>query len=239
MTPRIKVGPMTIEMVTATRFKILHRGGKRKDAAPVRVQKIMESPAVDIGDETQGRSLRFCCSSGSVDRERDIINQNGWVLDNFKRNSVVLWAHDARSLPIGTVRDIGLEDGNLKATVDFVPADVPIAGEFADAVYRLCKLGFLKAVSVGFQPLEWDFTTDKDRGADDWFPGIDFQKQELMELSIVTVPANPDALLEPPSAAPGPAQPTAAAVDEITAKIEDARRAAARRHRVLAMIQAA
>jgi HK97 family phage prohead protease len=241
MNPRIRAGTMMLEMVTATRFKLLHRNRARKDVQPVRVQKVLESPAVTVGDETQGRTLRFCCSSSAVDRERDVINQDGWVLDNFKRNAVVLWAHDARALPVGQVTEIGNENGKLMATVDFVPFDTPVAGEFAEAVFRLCKLGFLKATSVGFQPLDWEFTTDKDRGADDWFPGIDFQRQELMELSIVTVPANPEALLDD-TAAPKPehidAQAASAVQEEVAAEVAQIarRNARDRRRRVLAAI---
>ena len=55
--------------------------------------------------------------------------------------------------------------------------------------------GFLSATSVGFRQLTWDFTEDEERGADDWWPGIVFHTQELVEFSIVTVPANPEALI--------------------------------------------
>ena len=55
-------------------------------------------------------------------------------------------------------------------------------------------------------------SADKDRGADDWFPGIDFEEQELVELSIVTVPANPEALVD----APGPGEGTAIATPNPT-----------------------
>jgi hypothetical protein len=97
---------------------------------------------------------------------------------------------------------------------------------------------------VGFRPLEWDFTDDPERGADDWFPGIDFQQQELVELSVVTVPANPEALMDEPM--PAPAQPAEIASDtpsatgeEITALTinEEKATARARRLRVLQLVQ--
>jgi HK97 family phage prohead protease len=225
-----------METVTATRFKHLHRDRTRKNVgAPVNVQKIMESPAVEVS-ETE-RSLRFTISTGSVDRERDVINQNGWRLDEYKKNAVVLWAHDARALPVGQVKDIGLQDGKLMATVDFVQRDMPVAGEFAEAVFRMCKQGFLKATSVGFRPLKWDFTTDKARGADDWFPGIDFHEQELCELSIVTVPGNPEALIDPSSAGEPSPSPQSGGVDQDAARAASAA-ARERRRRVLAAVLA-
>jgi hypothetical protein len=51
--------------------------------------------------------------------------------------------------------------------------------------------GFLKATSVGFQPLKYAFTDDPQRRF-----GIDFLEQELIEFSLVTVPANAEALIE-------------------------------------------
>ena len=44
---------------------------------------------------------------------------------------------------------------------------------------------------VGFRPLVWSFSKDKTRRG-----GIDFHEQELMEFSIVSVPANSEALME-------------------------------------------
>jgi phage head maturation protease len=52
--------------------------------------------------------------------------------------------------------------------------------------------GYLKATSVGFMPLKYTFSKDPAREY-----GIDFLEQELLEFSIVTIPANPDALIDP------------------------------------------
>jgi HK97 family phage prohead protease len=167
----------------------------------------MIAPAEQVGGDV--RALRFTISTPSVDREQDRIALTGWDLANFRRNPVVLWGHDAARLPIGRAFDLQIVDTALKASIEFIPTDTPEGGAFAEAVYRLAQAGFIAATSVGFRPLKWDFTTDKDRGADDWFPGIDFEEQELVELSVVTVPANPEALIE----APGPGEGTAIASD--------------------------
>ena len=49
----------------------------------------------------------------------------------------------------------------------------------------------MKAVSVGFNPLEWNFVQSKERPF-----GIDFIKQELLEISPCPVPCNANALIE-------------------------------------------
>lgn len=195
-----------MQLVSATQFKIFNRGRDCRRAG-LGVRKQMITPAEQLGGDM--RALRFTISTGCVDRENDCINVSGWKLANFNRNPCVLWAHDATRLPIGRAIDVRIEDGALKATVAFIPDDTPEGGQFAESVYRLARQGFIAATSVGFRPLKWDYTTDKARGADDFFPGVDFQEQELVELSIVTVPANPEALID----APGPGEGTAIASD--------------------------
>jgi hypothetical protein len=55
-------------------------------------------------------------------------------------------------------------------------------------IYRMLAGGFLNATSVGFQPVEW--TYNEDHG------GYDFIRNELLEHSVVPVPANPEALMQ-------------------------------------------
>ena len=146
------------------------------------VEGIVRKAEVADAEVLDNRRVRFTISSASVDRDNDTINQTGWKTDNYQRNPVVLWAHDYSSLPLGKSVDLSVENGNLKSTVEF--ADHP----FADTVYRLVKGGFLNATSVGFRPMK--LTENVERG------GLDFGEQELLEYSIVPVPANPDALIE-------------------------------------------
>ena len=227
-----------MQLVSATRFKTLNRNRNRTGSS-VGIRKQMIAPAVQVGGDV--RALRFTISTEAVDRERDQIAIAGWDLANYRGNPVVLWGHDATRLPIGRAFDVRIEDRALKASVEFIPEDMPEGGTFAESVFRLAKTGFLAATSVGFRPIKWDYTSDKSRGADDWFPGIDFEEQELVELSIVTVPANPEALID----APGPGEGTAIASDtppvtgeEVTAFNEEQARARARRRRVLQLAMA-
>lgn len=144
------------------------------------------------------RQIRFTISTGAVDRAQDVIDQSGWDLSGYRKNPVVLLQHNAWDFPIGKCVDIGLEGGDLRATVEFVPADMPSGlGELAETTLRLCKEGFMSATSVGFRPIDWDVTADPARGADDWLPGFDFRKQDLTEFSIVTVPCNSEAVIDP------------------------------------------
>jgi HK97 family phage prohead protease len=219
-----------MHLISATQFKSLNRQRDCKRAG-LGIRKQMIAPVDQLSGDM--RALRFTISTGTVDREQDTISVAGWDLANFKRNPVVLWGHDAGRLPIGRALDVTNDGGALKATVEFIPTDTPEGGQFAESVYRLARAGFIAATSVGFRPIRWDYTSDKDRGADDWFPGIDFVEQELVELSIVTVPANPEALID----APGPGEGTAVATpnpetgEEVTAFNQEQAKARMRRRR--------
>jgi HK97 family phage prohead protease len=142
------------------------------------------------------RALDFIISNGSVDRHGDTIAANGWKLKNFRKNPVVLWMHEHAMLPVGKALKVHIEDGKLKARVEFTPAGM---ARFNDAVFDMLAGGFLSATSVGFIALKYNFVDDPQRRF-----GIDFLEQELVEFSIVTVPANAEALIEGRALEPKP-----------------------------------
>jgi HK97 family phage prohead protease len=226
-----------MHLISATQFKALNRGRDCKRSG-LGVRKQVITLAELIGGDM--RALRFTISTGTVDREQDAISVRGWDLKNFTRNPVVLWGHDASRLPIGRAFDVQIDGDALKASVEFIPSDTPEGGAFAESVYRLATAGFIAATSVGFRPIKWEYTNDQARGSDDWFPGIDFQEQELVELSIVTVPANPEALIETPGPGEGTAiaQPNPDAGEALTAFNQEQARARARRRRAFQLAMA-
>lgn len=131
------------------------------------------------------REVQLIISTSKPDRDNDVINADGWKLTSYRKNPVVLFAHDYRSLPIGRARKVQAGDGLLKAIDHFVEQEVyPLA----EIIFQMLKRGYLNAASVGFAPLKW--LRNEDRG------GYDFEEQELLEHSIVPVPANAGALVE-------------------------------------------
>lgn len=139
--------------------------------------------------EGQARSVRFRITSGSADRDRDTIAPAGWQLDNYRKNPVVMFGHDYGSLPVAKATQIESRADGLSSVAEFAPADVY---PFADTVYKMVAGGFLNAASVGFRPVAWTYNEDR--------KGVDFSEQELLEWSIVPVPANAEALVEARSA---------------------------------------
>jgi len=148
------------------------------------VYKILENCEVKKVGE---RQYEFTASTADQDRDGEVIDVAGWDLKNFKKNPVIMFAHDYRTLPIGRATKIGIREGKLVNNVEFPPEGTY---EFADIVERLVGAGFLKTESVGFLPKKWE---DGDGGEKS--PRRTYTKQELLEISIVPVPSNPNALL--------------------------------------------
>lgn len=149
------------------------------------IKKISEVFTTEVKALSDG-VLEFIGSVETTkDRDGEVIKSNGWELENYKKNPIVLWAHDYQSPPIGKALNVSVSKGKLLFQVKFADSETY---PFADTIYKLCKGGFINATSVGFIPKEWD--TAKKEGD----PSRTYLKQELLELSIVPVPSNPDAL---------------------------------------------
>jgi len=138
---------------------------------------------------SKGDLVSFVASTANADRYGDVINQGGWDLSKFRQNPVILLNHNANSLPIGK-GVVDVVDGQLMVDVEF-DMDDPQAKEVA----RKTKAGFLNAVSVGFNPIDSTprSTLEKSHPAHGQ-SGQYFDKAELLEISIVTIPANGDAV---------------------------------------------
>lgn len=145
-----------------------------------RLNKEFMSPQVkELGEDTLG----FVASDETVDRYGDIVRASGWVLDSFKKNPVVLLFHKYNSLPVGQAPDIEVRGTQLVAPVQFARNESPEA----DIAFRLVRGNFLRGMSVGFDYLSREEDLEQ-------CPGWIYTKQELWEISLTPVPANPNAV---------------------------------------------
>lgn len=126
--------------------------------------------------EKSEKEFTAVASSAIEDRHGEVIDQSGWDLKNFKKNPVLLWAHDHYLPAIGRATKIWTENGKLMFKGMWSSAT-----ELGRACQQLVQEGTLNSFSVGFMPYEMDGNT--------------YIKQELLEISLVNVPANPDAMM--------------------------------------------
>lgn len=134
-------------------------------------------------DEDQ-RVITGVATSPSPDRLGDVVEPMGV---SFKNPLPLLWQHKSAE-PVGSVKfDKPTEDG---ITFTAKLPNVTEPGRLKDRIdeaWQSVKLGLVKAVSIGFRAIEYSFMDDG---------GIRFMKTEVMELSLVTIPANADAMID-------------------------------------------
>ena len=136
------------------------------------------------------RALTFVASTENVARDGDIIETDGWQTASYLKNPVFLWMHDPYVPPIGKALAVRVGD-TLDIDVEFDH------DEFADRIFGLYERGFLNAVSVGFLPMAHRKPDDEERAELKLGPwGVVWTKTELLELSAVSVPADPGALVQ-------------------------------------------
>lgn len=132
-------------------------------------------------EKTADGSFIAVASTNSVDRHGEIVDNNGWDLKSFKKNPVILWGHDHNEPAIGVSKKTWVEGTGKKAKLMIQPVLHDVT-EKARAIKQLVEMGVIKTLSVGFKPLE---SPD----------GVTFTKNELLEVSMVNVPANADAMM--------------------------------------------
>lgn len=121
-------------------------------------------------------------STNTMDRQGDIIPLSTWqdpdALKNYMKNPIVLAYHDHEE-PIGNVTNLEIRETGVFVTARIYKAANP-------EVFAMVKAGVLKTFSIGFRLKDLDY----DETLNAWI----LTKIEMYELSVVSVPANQDAL---------------------------------------------
>jgi HK97 family phage prohead protease len=128
---------------------------------------------------------RIVINTGAVDRDRDRVLPQGVKLDNYMKNPVVQWGHNYRDpwATVGETLNLEISDGGIVA--DFSLRQPASESDPMHVIRLLWEQGLIRTASVGFDPLEWE---ENEAG------GYDFTAWELLEWSLVPVPANQEAL---------------------------------------------
>lgn len=136
-------------------------------------------------------------SSGNRDRMGDILEPEVIIAGskNFMRNPVLINSHDSWG---GVEKILGkfLElSVSGKKTIGKVKYFVGQGNPAADWAFNLAKQG-IAAFSIGFRGLAYEYIEEKDADGYKRVTGYNFTKIELLEVSQVAIPANPDALMK-------------------------------------------
>ena len=150
--------------------------------------KYFNNSAKSVDDDK--RVLRYIGSTEAVDRDNEVIKASGWKLKDYKKNPVVLVNHQYHELPVAKTKKVWV-DRKEKALMFDIEFPEPEVSSEGDTLYKLYKNGYMNATSVGFRPNPEKMKFGEKKGD----PRITFSEQELLEISLVSVPANPEALL--------------------------------------------
>ncbi len=131
---------------------------------------------------TDDEAIEWVLSDYTLDRDLERIDPEGWDLKNFRKNPVMLWAHDCCRPAIGKILKPKVEDGKLKGFAKFNNKETD---EFGWGIGQRVRDGVISAGSVGFRSKKIEIIEDdKDPTR------LIHRKQELFEFSIVNLPAN-------------------------------------------------
>lgn len=133
-----------------------------------------------ITKQNDDNTFTAVASTATVDRHGEIVSVEGWDLKNFKKNPVLLWSHDHTIPAIGIATRVWVDKTGKEAKLMFKGAWQTVT-EYGKAAAELSSMGILNTFSVGFIPK--DMVDNK------------YTAQELLEISLVNVPANPDAVM--------------------------------------------
>lgn len=133
--------------------------------------------------DEQNRIIEMVGSTEDYDRVGDSMKMAGAILTNYLRNPVILANHNygnsEKPSVIGRTLDLNIVGHQLIFKIQFAETDN------GKEWFYLYSNNYMNASSIGFIPLEYK---PNDHG------GYDFTKWELLELSLVSVPCNPNAI---------------------------------------------
>ncbi len=123
------------------------------------------------------KATRIIATTNDVDRDGEVVDPRGVKnFDQFmKTNPVILWQHRRNEAPVG--KAVGGRVGEDRIELDVEWAPTPMGQE----VKSLYDNGFMSSFSIGFIP----------RKSEDRKGQFTWSEWELLEVSAVSIPANP------------------------------------------------
>ena len=144
-----------------------------------------------------GKASTFVATitTDSVDRDGEVVVPAGMNSKDYERNPVLLYEHDVLK-PIGKMLKMRRMDRGIEAEFALAPRPDTHDGEWLpDTVAALMDFGALNTMSIGFLGLEARPASKAD--TERYGQGVRrvYGKWKLLEVSVVSVPANQDAII--------------------------------------------
>ena len=164
---------------------------KRQPFRMTRVAELNSSLTRDADTEADADPVyRFKLTGAAENRLGDTTNIRGL---QHRAELPILYNHDQRGVPLGVWRNFSRDDDYIYADAIFDRED-----EFARRIAGKVARGFMTDCSIGFIPIrETPRFPDDESFSDSWgyFGPMHLEEARLLEISIVTVPADETATL--------------------------------------------
>lgn len=142
-------------------------------------------------EQKENRQVEFVISTETPDTYGTVFRADGWDLSRYENNPIVLYGHrswDGNPDSIIGIGEVFREGTNLIGKVTFESEDI---NPLAEKVFRKVQAGTLRMASIGANPTSGHWgTTEANEDPEILY----FDRQELLEFSIVPIGSNPDAL---------------------------------------------
>jgi HK97 family phage prohead protease len=160
------------------------------------------------------RVIEGIATTPAPDRMGDVVVPEGV---RFKNPLVLLHQHDS-GRPVGRVTfDKPTKEGiRFRATLPKITEPGPLKDR-VDTAWGEVKAGLVRAVSIGFRVLEDGYEILKTGG-------LRFTKTEVLELSLVSVPANSDAVITAVKSFDAPTHDVVRALQRIDSRAPEGRK---------------
>ena len=141
-----------------------------------------DAPTVD----SQTGLATFIFNTEEVGRDGHVVLNRGIQTANYDRNPTILFAHNDGQPPIGRAVAIRIGEPASKVDIEFTSRDLY---PFGATIGEMVRAKFINTCSMSWMPIKWKVSTDKNRAG-----GVDFLEVDLLEISIVPLPALPGAV---------------------------------------------
>lgn len=159
---------------------------------------------VEVTKDKKGQTIVVSyISTSAIDRDKEVLNPDGVDLENYRKNPVVMWAHDYGQMPVGKNLWIKPDAVGLKAGTLFANSErgKEVERGFTEDMDGTGPL--LRGFSVGFIPKKWkdkdEIIAEAEKSGEkidkDALPERIYTEWELLEYSAVPIPSCPEALL--------------------------------------------
>lgn len=132
-------------------------------------------------------ALLFTWTSRAVDSYDDLVLPEGVDFENFIKTNPICLLNHIPADPIGIWEQPYFSDGKLCAHLRLAPEGTSTK---SDEARKLIACGILRGCSIGFHPIESSPRPGSKKG------GLLYSKVRIVEVSVVSIPANPEALLQ-------------------------------------------